>query len=86
MADYFVFEALDAWLELLDAPFEQTLVACPRLRQHRAALSARPALAAYLASGHRPSSLTASPLEPEIRQRLNEHVSLLARTGGTGNF
>jgi hypothetical protein len=79
VADYFVFEALDAWLELLGAPFDQALHACPRLRQHRAALSARPALAAYLASGRRPSSLTASPLEPEIRERLRDYVSLLTR-------
>src|SRR3954454_1467855 len=30
VADYFVFEALDAWLELLDAPFERALESCPR--------------------------------------------------------
>jgi glutathione S-transferase len=83
VADYFVFEALDVWLELLGAPFEQVLQYCPRLRQHRATLAARPALAAYLASGRRPSSLTASPLEPEIRERLSEHVSSLTRAGAT---
>ena len=69
-ADYFVLEAVDAWLELLGAPVATALANCPRLREHQSALSARCKLSAYLASGSRPLPLTASPHETAIRDRL----------------
>jgi Glutathione S-transferase, C-terminal domain len=71
-ADYFVFEAVDAWLELLGVRLVAALATCPRLRDHHSAVFARPNLKAYLASGARPNPLTASPLEREIRERLSK--------------
>ena len=40
-ADYFVFEAVDAWRELLGAPLVAALARCPRLRDQDKALSSR---------------------------------------------
>jgi hypothetical protein len=74
-ADYFVFEAVDAWLELLGVPFAVALANCPRLGEHQRALLARPKLGAYVASGGRPHPLTMSPHEPEIRDRLRVAIA-----------
>jgi hypothetical protein len=78
-ADYFVFEAVDAWLELLGAPVAAALANCPRLREHQSELLARPKLSAYLASGCRPLPLTASPHETAIRARLRAAFSPVSR-------
>lgn len=69
-ADYFVFEAMDAWLELFGHPLAATLASCAHLSAHRTALLARPKLRAYVGSGQRPAALTASPHERSIRERL----------------
>ena len=74
-ADYFVFEAVDAWLELLGVRFVAALATCPRLREHHSAVFARPTLNAYLVSGRRPGPLTASRHEPEIRERLSKALA-----------
>lgn len=79
-ADYFVFEAVDVWLELLGFGFGAALATCPRLREHHSAVFARPNLNAYLASGGRPGPLTASPHEPEIRERLSKALATNAVT------
>jgi hypothetical protein len=81
-ADYFVFEAVDAWLELLGVRFVAALATCPRLREHHGAMFARPHLNAYLASAGRPGPLTASRHEPEIRERLSK--SLASEEGEPG--
>jgi hypothetical protein len=75
VADYFVFEAIDAWLELLGAHFSRALEACPLLREQRTALSARRHLSQYLASGNRPLPFTGSPHEVELRERLRAHLA-----------
>lgn len=58
------------------------LATCPRLREQHSAVFARPNLNAYLASGGRPSRLTASPHEPEIRERLSK--ALASEEGALG--
>jgi glutathione S-transferase len=74
-ADHFLFEALDMWREVLGPPLQAMLDRCPRLAALMQALPARPALRDYLASGRRPTPITVSPREPEIRQRLAAHVA-----------
>jgi glutathione S-transferase len=77
--DYFVFEGIQMWRELLGAPVEQTLSRCPRLRALLAALAQRPGIAAHLASGQHQPTITASPQEPAIRERLRERVAAQKR-------
>lgn len=47
---------------------------CTHLSAHRTALLTRPRLRAYVGSGQRPASLTASPHERSIRERLRSEL------------
>jgi glutathione S-transferase len=74
-ADFFVFEAVETWRMMLAPVLDARLAAWPRLRALLAAVAERPRLRGYLEAGRRPETITASPLEPEIRRKLAAQVT-----------
>lgn len=67
MGDYYIFEACQVVSLVLGS---QVLEGYPGIKAFIDKMQARPAMSAYIASGNRPLTLTGSPHEPGIIQKL----------------
>jgi glutathione S-transferase len=68
-ADFFVYEAILEWQEILGASLLAEL-SCPLLARFAETISARPQLVSYRNAGRRPTAFSGSPTDGETLKRL----------------
>lgn len=68
-ADFFVYEAISEWQEILGATLLNKL-SCPNLARFAETIGARPALAGYRDAGRRPTAFSGNPADGEALKRL----------------
>jgi glutathione S-transferase len=75
VADFILFEAIEAMHLVFGGRFESWLRSHPRLGDFRTSVAARPRIVAFFAQGGRSGRVTASPHEDEVRGRLGHWVA-----------